>query len=133
LIDCELNFVSRNAFDQFARERPEIYRYLARMLATRLRQADEAIASMAFCPVKARVARALYTLVENIGEETDCGEIQIPGIIHQADIAAMAGVARENASRILSEWERQKLVTRSSGGYRVHDKAKLQREFYECR
>ena len=33
----------------------------------------------------------------------------IPRIITQGDIAAMAGVARENTSRILSEWERKKL------------------------
>jgi hypothetical protein len=48
-------------------------------------------------------------------------------MINQGDIAAMAGVARENTSRILSEWERRKLVTKSSGPYRI-DKAKLERE-----
>jgi CRP/FNR family cyclic AMP-dependent transcriptional regulator len=48
-------------------------------------------------------------------------------MINQGDIAAMAGVARENASRILSEWERKKLVTKSSGSYRI-DKAKLKGE-----
>jgi hypothetical protein len=43
----------------------------------------------------------------------------------------MAGVARENTSRILSEWERQKLVTKSSGSYRIDDKAKLRDEINE--
>ncbi len=49
-------------------------------------------------------------------------------MINQADIAAMAGVARENASRVLSEWERKKLVTKLSGSYRIDDKAKLEGE-----
>jgi CRP-like cAMP-binding protein len=40
------------------------------------------------------------------------GAILIPRMINQEDIAAMAGVARENTSRILSEWERRKLVTK---------------------
>jgi CRP/FNR family cyclic AMP-dependent transcriptional regulator len=60
----------------------------------------------------------------------DSGDVLIPRIINQGDIAAMAGVARENASRILSEWERKKLVTKSSGSYRV-DQAKLKGEINE--
>jgi hypothetical protein len=40
----------------------------------------------------------------------------------------MAGIARENVSRILNEWIRLKLVTRLSGYYCLEDKAKLQGE-----
>jgi len=127
LTDCELRFLSRHAFEELARERPEIYRYLVKLLSARLRQADETIASMAFLPMKGRVARTLLTLAENVGEETNSDGILIPRMINQGDIAAMAGVARENTSRILSEWERRKLVTKSSGSYWI-DKAKLERE-----
>jgi CRP/FNR family transcriptional regulator len=127
LTDCELRFLSRLAFQDLARARPEIYQYLVKLLSARLRQADETIASMAFLPMKGRVARTLLTLAENVGEETDSGGILIPRMINQGDIAAMAGVARENTSRILSEWERKKLVTKSLGSYRI-DKAKLERE-----
>jgi CRP/FNR family cyclic AMP-dependent transcriptional regulator len=130
LTDCELRFVSRHVFEDLARERPEIYRYLVKLLSARLRQADETIASMAFLPMKGRVARTLLTLAENVGEETNSNEILIPRMINQGDIAAMAGVARENTSRILSEWERRKLVTKSSGSYWI-DKAKLEREIKE--
>jgi CRP/FNR family cyclic AMP-dependent transcriptional regulator len=126
--DCELRFLSRPAFEDLARERPEIYQYLVKLLAARLRQADETIASMAFLPMKGRVARTLLTLADNVGKEMDSGGILIPRMIHQGDIAAMAGVARENTSRILSEWERKKLVTKSSGSYWINDKAKLERE-----
>jgi CRP/FNR family transcriptional regulator, cyclic AMP receptor protein len=93
-----------------------------------LRQADETIASMAFLPMKGRVARTLLTLSENVGDETHSGGTLIPRMINQRDLAAMAGVARENTSRILSEWERRKLVTKSSGSYCIDDKAKLERE-----
>jgi CRP-like cAMP-binding protein len=127
LTDCELRFVSRHVFEDLARERPEIYRYLVKLLSARLRQADETIASMAFLPMKGRVARTLLTLAENVGEQTNSNEILIPRMINQGDIAAMAGVARENTSRILSEWERRKLVTKSSGSYWI-DKTKLERE-----
>ena len=40
----------------------------------------------------------------------------------------MAGVARENVSRILSDFERKRLVTKSGGSFQIEDKAKLERE-----
>jgi CRP/FNR family transcriptional regulator, cyclic AMP receptor protein len=128
LTNCELRYLSRAAFERLAQEHPEIHRYLVKLLAARLRQADEIIASLAFLPAKARVAQALLALAENLGEKTDSGAILIPHMFNQADIAAMAGVARENASRILSEWERMKLVTKLSDSYRIDDRANLRRE-----
>jgi CRP/FNR family cyclic AMP-dependent transcriptional regulator len=46
----------------------------------------------------------------------------------QGDLAAMAGIARENLSRILQEWMRNKLIKRLSSYYCLEDKAALQRE-----
>jgi CRP-like cAMP-binding protein len=97
-------------------------------LAARLRDADANIALFAFLPMKARVARALLDLAEDIGEETNSGGILIPRMINQGDLAAMAGVARENTNRILSEWKRSNLVTKSSGSYWIADKARLESE-----
>jgi CRP/FNR family transcriptional regulator, cyclic AMP receptor protein len=128
LTNCELRFLTRAAFEDLAREHPEINQYLVRLLAARLRQADDVIASLAFLPVKARVAQALLTLAETLGKQTGSGGVLIPRTIHQGDIAAIAGVARENTSRVLREWERKKLVTKSSGAYRIDDRAKLKGE-----
>jgi CRP/FNR family transcriptional regulator, cyclic AMP receptor protein len=128
LTNCELRFLSRAAFERLAREHPEIHQYLVKLLAARLRHADDVIASLAFLPVKARVAQALLTLAENLGEKTDSGAILIPRMINQEHIAAMAGVARENTSRILSAWERRKLVTKSSSSYRIDDRKRLKGE-----
>ncbi len=128
LTNCELRFLSRVAFEALAREHPEIHQYLMKLLAARLRQAHDTIAALAFLPVKARVARALLTLAENFGAATASGGILIPHMLNQRDIAAMAGVARENTNRILSEWERRKLVTKFLGSYRIDDKAGLERE-----
>jgi CRP/FNR family transcriptional regulator len=91
LTDCELRFLSRAAFERLAQDHPEIHQYLVKLLAARLRQADEIIASLAFLPAKAGVAYALLALAENLGEETDSGAVLIPRIINQGDIAAMAG------------------------------------------
>jgi CRP-like cAMP-binding protein len=40
----------------------------------------------------------------------------------------MAGIARENVSRILNDWKRRNLVSRLSGYYCLENKAQLQHE-----
>jgi CRP/FNR family cyclic AMP-dependent transcriptional regulator len=97
--------------------------------AARLREANDSIASSAFLTVKGRVARALLELAAAVGEQTDSGPIMIPRMFHQRDLAAMAGVARENVNRILSVFERRGLVTKlAAHSYQIEDKAKLERE-----
>ena len=123
--DCKLSFLSREAFLNCLREYPEIYRDLVSTLVSRLREADEAMAAASFLTVKARVARALLELAEHLGRETDSGRIVILHKIRQSDIAAMAGVARENVSRTLSELKRRGLISQSSSYYFINDKRKL--------
>jgi hypothetical protein len=40
----------------------------------------------------------------------------------------MAGIARENVTRILNDWERRKLTSRLSGYYCLEDKAQLEHQ-----
>jgi len=126
--DCKLHFISRALFELFAHNHPKIYEHLVKVLATRLRDTDETIASLAFLSMKGRLARALLELSENLGQESDSGAIRIPYMISQRDLAAMAGVARENTNRVLTEWERMGLVTKSSGHYQINDTERLKEE-----
>jgi Crp-like helix-turn-helix domain len=48
--------------------------------------------------------------------------------IRQDDLAALANVARENASRILSEWTARKVIAHPPPSVYLIDKAKLERE-----
>ena len=98
------------------------------MLAARLRQVDEALAATTFLTVKARVARALLELAEYIGQPSSAGQIVFHERISHADLAAMAGVARENVSRLLSEWRRRKFMTGSSRRHCLNNLAALKRE-----
>jgi CRP/FNR family transcriptional regulator, cyclic AMP receptor protein len=128
LRDCSLSFVSRAVFEAFAERQPEIYKYLVAMLAERLREADHLVAAGSFLPPKGRVACALLDLAKAFGRDVGGGRILIQQKITQSDVAAMAGIARENVSRILNEWMRLKLVTRLSGYYCLESVAKLERE-----
>jgi CRP/FNR family cyclic AMP-dependent transcriptional regulator len=128
LRDCNMSFVSRAAFEAFADKQPEIYKFLVGLLAERVRETDQLVAAGSFLPPKGRVARALLDLAKAFGRDVGGGRIVIQQKISQSDVAAMAGIARENVSRILNEWMRSKLVTRLSGYYCLESAAKLEKE-----
>jgi CRP/FNR family transcriptional regulator, cyclic AMP receptor protein len=129
--DCELSFISQQNFEKYTKQDPDIYRYLVNVLAARLRETDEAVAADSFLTVKERVARALLELSEYLGEDAGAGRVLIHHKINQNDLAAMAGVARENVSRVLGDWKRRDLVTRSSGFYYLNDITTLKRSIGE--
>lgn len=125
--DSSLSFVSRAKFEEFTEAHPELTSYLVRTLALRLRKADDALAATTFLSVKGRLARALLNLAEYVGEEHD-GRIELRHKIGQGDLAAMAGVARENVSRTMSDWRKRDIVTRSSDYFCILDPTALARE-----
>jgi CRP/FNR family transcriptional regulator, cyclic AMP receptor protein len=132
LRDSVLRFVSREAYGERLRADPAT-KQLLEIIAFRLRQADAELAAATFLSVKARVARALLELAEFLGKPSGPQCIVLNEKISLADLAAMAGVARENASRVLSEWRRRNLVlTGISPRYVLNDIAALEREIREA-
>jgi CRP/FNR family cyclic AMP-dependent transcriptional regulator len=133
LRDSVLRFISREAYEKRVLAYPETKQALLEILAFRLRQADEELAASTFLSVKARVARALLELAEFVGTPSGPQSIVLDEKISHADLAAMAGVARENASRVLSEWRRRNLVlTGISPRFILNDVAALESEINEA-
>jgi CRP-like cAMP-binding protein len=123
-----LSFLSRDAFKTFAKKHPEIYEYLVMLLAGRLRETDAVIAAGSFLPNKGRLACTLLELAGDFGQDIGSGRTVIRQKIDQSDLAAMAGIARESASRIINDWERCKMISRLSGYYCIENKDQLQHE-----
>jgi CRP/FNR family cyclic AMP-dependent transcriptional regulator len=115
-----LSFVSRVTFEAFSESNPEIYRHVMVLLARRLRDTNGALAATSFLSLKGRVARALLILAAAFGQDV--------GADKQNDLAAMAGIARENVSRILNDWASRSLVTRIAGYYCLENKAAIEHE-----
>jgi CRP/FNR family transcriptional regulator, cyclic AMP receptor protein len=126
--DATLSFLSRTAFEAFANKHPEVYKTMVALLASRLRETDSVIAAASFLPLKGRVAVTLLDLADHFGHDVGSGRIVIRQKIGQADLAAMAGIARENVSRILNDWKRRNLVSRLSGYYCLENREQLERE-----
>ena len=126
--DSELSFISRAMFDSFAEKNPQVYRHIITMLVQRLRDTNTVVAAASFLSLKGRVAQALLALSEAFGHDVGQGRLLVRQKVTQSDLAAMAGIARENVSRILNEWMRVKLVTRISGYYCLENRAALEQE-----
>jgi CRP-like cAMP-binding protein len=131
LRESKLSFVGRSAFEAFGQSRPELYRHVATLLAQRLRDTDDALVATNFLSLKGRLARALLSLAEAFGRDIGQGRILIRQKVSQSDLAAMAGIARENVSRVLNDWTSRSLVRRLAGYYCLDDRAALQRETEE--
>jgi CRP/FNR family cyclic AMP-dependent transcriptional regulator len=126
--DAELSFVSRVDFQAFADTHPQVYKHLLMLLAQRLRTTNVVVAATSFLTLKGRVARALLDLSEAFGQDVGGGRVLVRQKITQSDVAAMAGIARENVSRILNNWKRQSVVSRLAGYYCLEDVQALERE-----
>jgi CRP-like cAMP-binding protein len=87
-----------------------------RVLARRVRQANEVIESDRTFSMARRLARALIKLLD---PEWADGRLRYKP--SQSDIGAFAGLARENVSRLLSEWEDEGIIGRSGRTLFVRD------------
>jgi CRP/FNR family cyclic AMP-dependent transcriptional regulator len=128
LRDSKLSFVSRAAFDEFGRSEPQLHRHVMVLLARRLRDTNDALTATSFLSVKGRVARALLSLAEAFGQDVPGGRILVRQKVTQSDLAAMAGIARENVSRVLKDWTDRALVSRLAGYYCLDNRAAIERE-----
>lgn len=128
LRDSSLVFVGRSAFLECLQASPSFYPYLLHAFVARLRSADEDVAAASFLSLKARVARALLRFAEHLGEPTAMPDQLAIRDLRQEDVAALADVARENVSRILSEWKKQNLIVREAPSMYVISKPGLERE-----
>jgi CRP/FNR family transcriptional regulator, cyclic AMP receptor protein len=128
LRDAKLCYVSKADFEAIGKSSPEIYRHVMRMLARRLRDTNNALAASSFLSVKGRVARALLSLAEAFGKDVGSGRILIRQKVNQSDLAAMAGIARENVSRVLKDWSDHGMVSRLAGYYCLEKKEAIQRQ-----
>jgi CRP-like cAMP-binding protein len=128
LTDCTFQFVSIASFHDCAKQHPEIYFHLARLFAKRMQEAQQSIAALAYLNAKGRVARALLTIADSLGEGAGAQQVVIPRAISQKELAALAGVARENINRFLRDWEQRKLLSKLDHCYCITDKGEFERE-----
>jgi CRP/FNR family transcriptional regulator len=84
------------------------------MIGRRLRAAHESVRALAADPVEARLAAALLRLAERDGERGPRG-ITLPYHLTRQSLADMTGTTVETTIRVVSRWQKDRLV-RDEGG-----------------
>jgi len=126
--DCQLAAITRAAFMACMAKHPEMSESLIAILVGRLRRAGEEAAWAGLLPAKARVARALLRVATVLGQPVGPGRMSIDRSVTHADIAAMANVSREVASRAIGAWKKTGVVSGDPHSAFVIDVRALQGE-----
>ena len=122
---CELMHLTKAAFFRLADANPQVYRQALKLLAQRLRGTNDTVVAQSTVSVSGRVARAFASLANGLGDEQPDGRILLTYKITQNDIAGMAGVARENASRAINDLLRVGVLSRAGSFYLIERPTEL--------
>ncbi len=127
LTDCRLKYISRVEFERFAAQVPTIYKHLTKLLAGLVRDTDSSVAAGSFLSNEGRLAWAFLKLAQEFGSNDGPGRIAIRLKLSQSEYGSLAGVSRENASRILNNWMRQGILSRATSHYTILNKGQLEK------
>jgi len=109
LTDSEIAFIRFEDFERIASANPSILLRMLRLLAQRLRRAQEQIASLALKSVGGRLAQRLLDLAERHGERVPDG-IAVDLQLSRQELGNLIGASRETTTRLLQQFQREKLI-----------------------
>lgn len=116
--DGEALLVRRSDFMALAERMPNLIWQVMEVMAKRIREADELVMRMAWLNAQERVAWALLEFADSKG--------QLPQWVNVNILAKRCGLARETASRIISQWQKEGVLQRMKEGFVILKPSKLQ-------
>ncbi|HEV2486598.1 MAG TPA: Crp/Fnr family transcriptional regulator [Terracidiphilus sp.] len=120
----EIAFISRQDFQAFCMEHPEVALKMLAVVGARLRRLVGIIEELSFSTIRQRLISMLLRLAESEGKQTPRGiEFQLP-VSHQ-ELASQLGTVRELVSRNLMRLQAECLLDVDARQIVVKDKAGL--------
>jgi len=101
-------------------ERPRMALKLLAVFADRLRLTTDALEDSYFLTMRARLAKMLLSLAEEIGEKTETG-LLITEPVSQSLLARLVYATREEVNRELRRWERKGWLRRDDNLFELID------------
>jgi len=125
--DAEVLFISRQDFQNFCREHPEVALKVLAVVGSRLRRLVGIIEQLSFTTVRQRLISLILRLAQTQGTPSKQGvQVELP-VTHQ-DLAAELGTVRELVSRNLSRLQAEGFLEVEGRRIIVKDLAGLKRE-----
>jgi len=103
---CTFLWMDKKTFQDLLKNVPEFAQNLVKLLASRLRMANEQIQSLSSLDVAGRLARQLLAFSERYGHDEEEGT-RIPLRLTQTDLAELVGASRERVNQVMVDF-RQK-------------------------
>jgi CRP/FNR family transcriptional regulator, cyclic AMP receptor protein len=128
LDDVELLVMKREEFMRSLEKYPHVSIFLLQELAGRIRKSDAQIKSLCLRNAKGRVATTLIRLAEDIGRIKE-GQVFIPELPLQRDLANIAGTSRETISRVIAVLEKEGFCHKRDDALVFDDFEEFKREF----
>jgi CRP/FNR family transcriptional regulator, cyclic AMP receptor protein len=123
-----LLWMDRATFQLCLRTLAPLANNLVRLLAHRLRFANEQIQALCTLDVPGRVARQILALADRYGSRQEGGEVRIPLRLTQSDLAEIVGASRERVNQVIVDFKHRGFITVDPGHrIRVHDRGELAR------
>jgi len=126
-----LLWMDRATFQSCLRSKTALANNLVRLLATRLRFANEQIQALCTLDVPGRVARQILALADRYGNLEAGGEVTIPLRLTQSDIGEIVGASRERVNQVMGELRTRGLVA-VEGDHRIRVRNRRELALY-CR
>ncbi|MBT9393163.1 Crp/Fnr family transcriptional regulator [Hymenobacter sp. NST-14] len=131
LTDCVVCLVPRPDFFSLLEQNPQFTHSLLRLLAQNLGDAESRLLHTAYKPVRERLAEALLllhrlfepTTAATAAATTSKTAFSIP--VSRDDLAALTGTTKETASRLLSDFRQEGLVTTQGSRITIRQLDKL--------
>jgi len=98
--------IRREDFLQMLHDYPQIAINLLKELTHRLRRSDSQIKSLSLQNATGKVASTLLRIADDSGKIHQ-GQVEIPRLPPQQDLANMAGTSRETISRVLKSLQKK--------------------------
>jgi len=100
---CTLLWMDRATFQDLLKHSNDFAQNLVRLLASRLRMANEQIQSLSSLDVAGRLARQILAFTDRYGRDMGDG-ILVPLRLTQSDLAELVGASRERVNQVMVEF-----------------------------
>lgn len=126
LEDSTLMWMGRAAFQECLQSMPVVAQNLVRILAGRVRLANELIQALATLDVHGRVARQLLAFAEKYGQAGPHGDVFIPIRLTQGDLSDLVGASRKRVNQVMVTFKQQGFISVDpESRITVHDRKAL--------
>ncbi|MCA1831978.1 MAG: Crp/Fnr family transcriptional regulator [Actinomycetota bacterium] len=119
--ETTLHALAHDIFRHYVEAHPKVAWEMLRILASRLRRADEVLQDAAFFDVPGRVAKRLLSLASQHGSKEATGGLRIDVPLTQEEIAQMVGASRESVNKALASFLDRGWVTMEDRNYTIRD------------